>query len=276
MEVPFVKMHGLGNDFVVIDARARPLALASEQAARLADRHFGVGCDQIIVLEPDSEAAVFMRILNADGSEAGSCGNATRCVADFLQRESGDPALVIRTRAGLLATRRHADGCITVDMGRPELEWDRIPLAFPVDTLHLPLHAGPLADPASCAMGNPHATFFIAAVDHFPIAELGPALERHALFPERANIGFAEILAPGRIRLVVWERGAGRTLACGSGACAAVVNAHRRGLTGREAVVVLDGGALEIVWREADDHVLMTGPAARVFSGSIDLPEAGL
>uniref|UniRef100_A0A8J4HAQ5 Diaminopimelate epimerase n=1 Tax=Acidicaldus sp. TaxID=1872105 RepID=A0A8J4HAQ5_9PROT len=273
MQVPFIKMHGLGNDFVVIDARARPLALAPEQAALLADRHFGVGCDQIVVLEPDAEAAAFMRILNADGSEAGACGNATRCIADLLFREKGDAAPLIRTRAGLLPTQRQADGRITVDMGKPELAWDKIPLASACDTLHLPLCLGPLADPASCAMGNPHATFFINNPDALAIAELGPALEHHALFPERANIGFAEILGPDRIRLIVWERGTGRTLACGSGACAALVNAARRGLVGRAATLLLDGGALEIAWREADDHVLMTGPAARVFAGIIELPE---
>ncbi|MGC8522694.1 MAG: diaminopimelate epimerase [Acidibrevibacterium sp.] len=274
MQTPFLKMHGLGNDFVVIDRRARACALGPGEARRIADRHRGVGCDQIILLDRAAGADLFMRILNADGSEAGACGNATRCVAELLFRETGNPAPLIRTLAGDLPTRREADGRITVDMGRPALEWDQIPLARPLDTLHLPLALGPLADPAACSMGNPHATFFASAVDHLPIAELGPVLEHDPLFPERANIGFAEILAPDRLRLIVWERGAGRTLACGSGACAALVNAHRRGLVGRRAGLLLDGGEIEITWREDDDHVLMTGPAAIAFHGTIDLAAA--
>lgn len=274
MQTPFVKMHGLGNDFVVIDRRARPLALAPDGARRIADRHRGVGCDQIILLDRAEGAALFMRILNADGTEAGACGNATRCVAELLFRENGDPAPVIRTLAGDLPTRREADGRITVDMGAPALTWDQIPLARALDTLHLPLARGALADPAACGMGNPHVTFFAPAVDALPIAELGPALEHDPLFPARANVGFAEILAPDRLRLIVWERGAGRTLACGSGACAALVNAHRRDLAARRATLVLDGGEIAITWRADDDHVLMTGPAAIAFHGTIDLTAA--
>lgn len=274
MQTPFLKMHGLGNDFVVIDRRDQDCALGPGEARRIADRHRGVGCDQIILLDRAAGADLFMRILNADGSEAGACGNATRCVAELLFRETGNPAPLIRTRAGDLPTRREADGRITVDMGRPALAWDQIPLARPLDTLHLPLARTPLADPAACSMGNPHATFFAPAVEHLPIAELGPRLEHDPLFPERANIGFAEILAPDRLRLIVWERGAGRTLACGSGACAALVNAHRRGLAGRRATLLLDGGEIEITWREDDDHVLMTGPAAIAFHGTIDLAAA--
>ena len=277
MRTPFVKMHGLGNDFVVIDRRARDLALGPGAARRIADRHRGVGCDQIILLDRAEGADLFMRIINADGSDAGACGNATRCVAELLFQESGNPAPVIRTRAGDLPTRREADGRITVDMGTPALRWNQIPLARPLDTLTLPLTSGaltsgPLTGPAACSMGNPHVTFFANAVETLAIAELGPALERDPLFPERANIGFAEILAPDRLRLIVWERGAGRTLACGSGACAALVNAHRRGLAARRATLVLDGGEIEIAWREDDDHVLMTGPAAIAFHGTLALP----
>ncbi len=273
MEVPFVKMHGLGNDFVVIDRRARPLALAPGMAREIADRHRGIGCDQIILLDRAEGADLFMRILNADGSEAGACGNATRCIAEWLHRESGITTPLIRTEAGDLPTWREADGRIGVDMGAPRLAWDEIPLARPLDTLHLPLAWGPLADPAACSMGNPHATFFATSVEALPIAELGPALEGDPLFPERANIGIAEILSRRRIRLIVWERGAGRTLACGSGASAALVNAHRRGLAERCATLLLDGGEIDIAWREADGHVLMTGPAAIAFEGTMTLAD---
>jgi diaminopimelate epimerase len=273
MMARFVKMHGCGNDFVVFDERASPLGLTSARAAAIADRRTGVGCDQFITIEPapaGSNADAFMRIRNPDGEEAGACGNATRCVVDLLARETGRRAQVIRTVAGNLPSEALPDGRVRVDMGPARLEWSDIPLARPMDTLHLDLAAGPLADPAAASMGNPHATFFVDDAARVPVAELGPALEHDALFPERANIGFAQILAPDRIRLRVWERGAGLTLACGSGACAALVNAHRRGLTARRATVVVDGGELEIEWR-ADGNVLMTGPVATSFTGDIDL-----
>lgn len=269
----FFKMHGCGNDFVVFDERAGALGLTPRRAASVADRHTGVGCDQFIVIEPpppNSEADAFMRIRNPDGQEAGACGNATRCVVDLLARESGRRVQVIRTIAGDLPSEMLPDGRVCVDMGRPRLDWPDIPLAQPMDTLHLDLVVGPLAEPAAANMGNPHATFFVADVACLPVEEMGPRLEHDQLFPERANIGFAQIIAPDRIRLRVWERGAGLTLACGSGACAALVNAHRRGLTGRRAVVMVDGGELEIEWR-ADGHVLMTGPVATSFVGEIDL-----
>ena len=269
----FLKMHGCGNDFVVFDERAGPLGLTSRRAAAIADRHTGVGCDQFIAIEPppaNSNADAFMRIRNPDGDEAGACGNATRCVVDLLARETGRRTQVIRTTAGNLPAEALPDGRVRVDMGAARLDWLDIPLARPVDTLHLDLAAGPVADPAAASMGNPHATFFVADLARVSAADLGPRLEHDPLFPERANIGFAQILAPDRIRLRVWERGAGLTLACGSGACAALVNAHRRGLTSRRATVVVDGGELEIEWR-ADDHVLMTGPVATAFTGEIDL-----
>ena len=269
----FLKMHGCGNDFVVFDERAGPLGLTPRRAAAIADRRTGVGCDQFIAIEPAparSNADAFMRIRNPDGSEAGACGNATRCVVDLLARETGRRVQVIRTIAGNLPSEALPDGRVQVDMGPARLDWADIPLARPMDTLHLDLAAGSVADPAAASMGNPHATFFVDDVARLPVAELGPRLEHDTLFPERANIGFAEILAPDRIRLRVWERGAGLTLACGSGACAALVNAHRRGLAGRRAIVVVDGGELEIEWR-ADGHVLMTGPVATSFVGEIDL-----
>jgi diaminopimelate epimerase len=269
----FLKMHGCGNDFVVFDERGGPLGLTRVRAAAIADRRTGVGCDQFIAIEPapaGSNADAFMRIRNPDGNEAGACGNATRCVVDLLARETGRRIQVIRTVAGNLPSEALPDGRVRVDMGRASLDWSDIPLARPMDTLHLDLAAGPVADPAALSMGNPHATFFVEDVARVPIAEIGPRLEHDALFPERANIGFAQIMAPDRIRLRVWERGAGLTLACGSGACAALVNAHRRGLTGRRAVVAVDGGELEIEWLD-NGHVLMTGPVATSFVGEIDL-----
>jgi diaminopimelate epimerase len=269
----FLKMHGCGNDFVVFDERAGPLGLTARRAAAIADRHAGVGCDQFIAIEPPppgSGADAFMRIRNPDGGEAGACGNAARCVVDLLARETGRRSQVIRTVAGNLPSEALPDGRVRVDMGPARLDWPDVPLARPMDTLHLDLTAGPLADPAAAGMGNPHATFFVDDLDRVALAELGPRLEHDPLFPERANIGVAQILAPDRVRLRVWERGAGLTRACGSGACAALVNAHRRGLAARRAVVVVDGGELEIEWR-GDGHVLMTGPVATSFIGEIDL-----
>jgi diaminopimelate epimerase len=269
----FLKMHGCGNDFVVFDERAGPLGLTARRAAAIADRRTGVGCDQFIAIEPppeNSNADAFMRIRNPDGAEAGACGNATRCVADLLARETGRRNQVIRTAAGNLPSEALPDGRVRVDMGSARLDWPDIPLARPMETLHLDLAVGPLADPAAVSMGNPHATFFVADLACLPVAELGPRLEHDPLFPERANVGFAQVLAPDRIRLRVWERGAGLTRACGSGACAALVNAHRRGLTGRHATILVDGGELEIEWRQ-DGHVLMTGPVTTSFIGEIDL-----
>ena len=324
MRVPFLKMHGCGNDFVVFDERAlfhgpfderalfhevfderalfhgvfderalsrgpsgeralshgspgervSPPGLTPAQAAAVADRRRGIGCDQVIVLErPSPGADVFMRIRNPDGSEAGACGNATRCVASLLAAETGRARQVIRTISGDLPSEVLPDGLVRVDMGAVRLDWRDVPLARAMDTLELPLAlppaAGAVSGPAAAGMGNPHATFFVPDLDAVPVAEIGPRLEHDPLFPERANIGFVQVLAPDRIRLRVWERGAGLTLACGSGACAALVNAARRGLTGREARVIVDGGELVIAWRE-DGHVLMTGPVATTYSGEVN------
>lgn len=273
--VPFRKMHGLGNDFVVLDARAAALDVTPGRAAAIADRHRGVGCDQVIILEPPPPGAdVFMRIRNPDGSEAGACGNATRCIASLVAEERGADRVVVRTIAGDLPVERLPGGLWRADMGLARMRWDDVPLARRADTLHLPLALGPVADPAVCSMGNPHATFFVDDLDALDIASLGPALERDPIFPDRANIGFAQVLAPDHIRLVMWERGAGMTLACGSGACATIVNAARRGLTGRRAAVSMPGGDLLMEWREADGHVLMTGPVATAFTGTLDLEAA--
>ena len=271
MRARFAKMQGCGNDFVILDERAGALGLTPARAAALADRHRGIGCDQLIALEQADGADVFMRIRNPDGAEAGACGNATRCVATILARETGRRDFVIRTIAGDLPAELLADGQVRVDMGPPLLGWAEIPLAGPMDTMHLDLSAGSLSDPAAASMGNPHATFFVPDLAAIPLAALGPVLGHATIFPERANIGVVQVLAPDHLRLRVWERGAGLTRACGSGACAALVNAHRRGLAGRAARLDLDGGRLMIAWREADGHVLMTGPAETAFTGEVDL-----
>jgi diaminopimelate epimerase len=268
--LPFIKMHGLGNDFVIIDGRADPVSIGAEAARRIADRRSGVGCDQLIVLgkPTHADAQAFMAIRNADGGEAAACGNATRCVAALLMSESGRDEAVIETAAGILVAEG-APGGVTVDMGQPRTRWQDIPLAADHDTLHLPLAAEGVSDPAACSMGNPHATFFVPDLAAIDIPAIGPALEHDPLFPERANIGFAEVLAPDRIRLRVWERGAGLTSACATGACAAVVNGVRRKLLARGVACLLDGGALTVEWRESDGHVLMAGPVAVAFSGII-------
>ncbi|HVE21941.1 MAG TPA: diaminopimelate epimerase [Acidocella sp.] len=271
MSIPFVKMQGAGNDFVVLDAREKDLALPPQIVRRIADRRLGVGCDQLIVLErdPEAQADVFMRILNADGTEAGACGNATRCVAALLAEENGERRVTVRTVTGLLPAEILGPGLVEVDMGPPRLDWEGVPLSGAMDTLHLNLSMGPVSDPAACSMGNPHVTFFVDDLAHLPIESIGPVLEKHKLFPERANVGFAQIESPTRIRLRVWERGAGLTLACGSGACATLVNAYRRGLTGRSAMVVMDGGELLIGWNEIG-HVTMRGPAETSFVGALE------
>jgi diaminopimelate epimerase len=272
----FIKMHGLGNDFVVIDARRADFALDDARAHAIADRKIGIGCDQLIVMEkPRADGAdVFMRIHNADGGEVEACGNATRCIATLLMRETGGERVVVETAAGLLEARPASGGRVSVDMGKARLDWREIPLAAAQDTLHVALTMGPLADSVCTNIGNPHATFFVADAAAIDLAALGPLLEHHALFPERANIGVAELVAPDRLRLRVWERGVGITRACGTGACAAVVAASRRGLTGRTAEVVLEGGSLTIAWR-ADGHVVMTGPVATSFHGSFDPAQLG-
>jgi diaminopimelate epimerase len=268
---PFLKMHGLGNDFVVLDARREPLALDERKARLIADRHRGVGCDQLLILEPPRApgADAFMRIRNADGGEVGACGNGTRCVADLVMRETGKERVVIETAAGLLEAWGAPERGVSVDMGPARFQWHDIPLAHDCDTLHVPLSLGPLVDPVCTSMGNPHATFFVPDAESVDLAALGPRLERDPLFPERANIGVAQILSRTRLRFRVWERGAGITVACGTGASAALVAASRRGLAERKAEVVVDGGPLAIEWRD-DGHVILSGPVAVSFAGTID------
>lgn len=267
-----MKMHGLGNDFVVVDARTAPFTLDAATARRIADRREGVGCDQVIVMEAPTHARadVFMRIRNADGGEVAACGNATRCVAAHIMAERGSRAATVETRAGLLPAQHAAPGRVAVDMGAARFGWDDIPLAREMDTLHLDVGAEGLADAVAVSMGNPHAVFFVADAEAVDLARLGPVLEHDPLFPERANISVVQVLDPARLRLRVWERGAGITRACGTAACAAAVAAVRRELTARRTTVVVDGGELALEWRADDGHVIMTGPVAESFTGTLN------
>jgi diaminopimelate epimerase len=273
--VPFRKMNGLGNDFVVLDARPGPLALGPREAASIADRKTGVGCDQLIALEPSQQADVFMRIWNADGGEVGACGNAARCVAALVSAERGRPDVTIETESAILGARVNADGSVTIDMGSPRFAWDEIPLAEPFhDTRRIELQLGPIDDPvlhspSAVNVGNPHCIFFVEDADAHDLGRFGPMLEHHPLFPERANISLTQVTAPDAIKLRTWERGAGLTRACGTAACAAAVAAARRGLTGRGLRVSLPGGDLHIDWRESDGHILMTGPYALDYEGKL-------
>ncbi len=266
----FRKMNGLGNDFVVVDRRADGLNLTPEAVRAIADRNAGIGCDQLIALDPSSSADVFMRIWNADGGEVAACGNAARCVGAVLAEEQGRADVTIETEDQVLGAHTGQDGQVTVDMGRPRFGWDQIPLSVPFDdTRRIDLRAGRLDAPAVVNMGNPHAVFFVDDVEAIDLGQIGPELEHHPIFPERANISLASVLGPDRLRLRTWERGAGLTRACGTAACAAAVASVRRELTGRAVTVSLPGGDLLVEWRESDDHVLMTGPYALDFEGTI-------
>lgn len=263
-------MHGLGNDFVVIDCRARPLAISAEGARALANRHTGIGCDQLVLIEPARSADIFMRIYNSDGGEVGACGNATRCVGSLLLGEDETVNVIrIETIAAVLEASAAEGGQIAVDMGVPGAGWRDVPLSTEADTLHLDLARDGLSDPVALSMGNPHCVFFVDDIAAIALDEVGPTLEHDPIFPERANIGIAQITGRDTIRLRVWERGAGITQACGTGACAAAVAGARRDLTGRAVTVTLDGGSLHIDWRD-DDHVIMTGPVATSYTGSFD------
>jgi len=264
MRIDFVKMHGLGNDFIVLDARTRELPPIEDHVARaLADRRTGIGCDQLIVLEPSELADFRMRIRNADGGEVEACGNATRAVALL----HGEPC-EIETVAGILSAQPEGGG-VAVDMGEPEFGWDAIPLADPMDTLEMPVGWDELERPSAVNVGNPHVVFFVRDCDKIDLEHLGPAIERDPLFPERVNVNVATIDNRREVRLRVWERGAGLTRACGTGACATAVAAMRRKLVEREVVVTLPGGKLLIGWGE-DGRLTMTGPAIESFRGSFD------
>jgi diaminopimelate epimerase len=265
MRVPFVKMHGLGNDFVVLDARTEALPpLGRAIASALADRRTGIGCDQLIVLEPSTIADFRMRIYNSDGGEVEACGNASRAVALLHGRLAR-----VETAGGQIVVEPTGSGA-RIDMGEPRFAWEAIPLAYAVDTLAMPVAWETLENPVAVNVGNPHAVFFVPDVAGVPLERLGPEIECDPLFPERVNVNVAQVTGPDSIALKVWERGAGLTRACGTGACATTVAAIRRGLIeGRRATVTLPGGLLDIEWRD-DGRIIMTGPAAESFRGTFD------
>ncbi len=264
MRVPFIKMHGLGNDFVVLDAREQALpALDASIVRGLADRFTGIGCDQLVLLEPSDTADFRMRIFNHDGGEVGACGNATRAVALLHGAEAR-----IETGGGLLLASPSQGGA-SVDMGAPRFDWDAIPLAYPMDTLTMPVGWEMLDKPGAVSVGNPHAIFFVDDTDAIPLDRLGPKIEADPLFPERVNVNVATVESPARIRLRVWERGAGLTRACGTGACATAVLAMRRRLVEPEVTVALPGGELQIAWAEGR-NIRMTGPATESYRGDFE------
>lgn len=256
-------MHGLGNDFVVIDARTSDVAMNAARAQTIADRHAGIGCDQLILIGPSTQADVSMRIFNADGSEVEACGNATRCVPLFVGRD-----VLIETKAGLLDAKG-VDGGASVDMGAPRLDWDTIPLGLPMDTLTMAASWEDLPPPAAVNVGNPHVIFFVPDLDAVDVGRLGPLIETDPLFPARVNVNFAQVVGKDHLRLIVWERGAGLTRACGTGACATAVAAVRRKLVQGPVTVSLPGGDLVIDWKPGGT-IRMTGPATHVFDGEAD------
>ncbi len=261
--LPFLKMHGLGNDFVVIDARDVARAITPALAQALGDRHRGVGFDQLAVIETGTDTDLALTFWNADGSTAGACGNATRCIARREMERTGKARVTLRTERGVLEAIDAGDGLTSVNMGQPMLGWQGIPLKGACDTLHLPIEGEPVAT----GMGNPHCTFFVADADAVDLAALGAKYERHPLFPQRTNVQFAHVIGRDHLRMRVWERGVGVTLASGSSSCAVAVAAARRGLTGRRVRITLDGGEIAVDWRE--DGVWMTGPTAHVFNGEL-------
>ena len=256
-----MKMHGLGNDFVVIDERDGVARVTADVAMALADRHRGVGFDQLAVLSKRGNADVHLTFYNADGSTAGACGNATRCIARHIMDETGRADLTITTERGTLFARDAGGRLTSVNMGEPQLTWQEVPLASDVDLDALPIDGAPLAT----GMGNPHCTFFVADADAIDLEARGAEMEHHPLYPERTNVQFAHLIGPDHLRMRVWERGVGVTLASGSSSCATAVAAHRHGLTGRSVRIDLDGGTIHVEWR--DDGVWMTGPTAHVFDG---------
>ena len=270
MTWPFLKMHGLGNDFVVLDGRQRTLEISPERVRAIADRHVGVGCDQLAVLsQPTDGTDIAVSFHNADGGSVAACGNATRCVAFLAMEESRADEATVDTPAGPVRCRRTEDGLVSADMGKPSLDWRKIPLSRQADTMALPVVADGLSAPVAVNVGNPHMVFFVADAEAVDLPRLGPGLEHHPLFPERTNVEVCQVVEPDRLRIRVWERGAGITRACGTGACASAVAANRLGLCDRHITVALDGGELGISLT-ADNHVWMTGPVATAFHGVLD------
>ncbi|WP_295706205.1 diaminopimelate epimerase [uncultured Brevundimonas sp.] len=276
MTRPFVKMNGAGNDFVVVNALETPFSPSEDQVRALADRATGEGFDQLIAIEPSDTADAFMRVWNADGSRVQTCGNALRCIGWLLMQANGSDRVVIDTLGGPTVAVRAGDRSVTVDMGRPRLDWTEVPLAEEMDTRGIELQVGPIDDPVlhtpgAVSMGNPHVVFFTDRQDDGFVTGSGSLVEHHPLFPEGVNVGFANVLERDHIRLRVWERGAGLTRACGTGACAALVACARRGLVERKARVTVDGGELVIDWDEASGHVFMTGPVEIERTGTLAL-----
>lgn len=270
--VPFRKMQGLGNDFVVLDARVQAIAMTPALARRIADRHFGIGCDTVVLLTPGTASAdAALRFFNADGSEVNACGNATRCVARLLMDERGLGRVRLESRGGQLVCSDAGKGLVTVDMGAPRLNWQDVPLSAEKDTLQFQFDLEGRSLTASAAsMGNPHCVLFVGDAEKAPVAQIGPLIENHPLFPSRVNVEFAQVLDKARIRMRVWERGVGITLACGTGAAATAVAAIRKGLVNNKVELILDGGSLMLEWAGGDAPVLMTGPGVTSFVGEAD------
>ncbi len=259
----FMKMHGLGNDFVVIDSRGRNAVVTQALAKALGDRNRGVGFDQLAEIRDSIVADIDLDFWNSDGSRAGACGNASRCVGQYMMDQLGQDHLTMNTERGVLQVKAAENGLVSVNMGQPQLNWKDVPLSQDIDTLHLPLNG----DPVAVGMGNPHCVLFVADAESEDVASRGPSYENNPLFPQRTNVEFAQIRSRNDIRMRVWERGTGITLACGSGACATAVAAHQRGLTDRLVRMEVDGGWLTLDWR--DDGVWMTGPTAHVFDAAL-------
>ena len=279
--LPFIKMNGIGNDFVIFDARQRPLTFTPEGLSNIANREQGIGCDQIIVLENSDKADVFMRIYNANGGQVDACGNASRCVGWLMSQEKGKKLISIETNAGILQSVAGDDENVAVDMGQPKFDWQDIPLSEEfADTSGIELQLGPIDDPvlhtpSVVNVGNPHCIFWVDNLDDHDLTIAGSFLETHFMFPEHANISLAQVEGD-TIHLRVWERGAGLTKACGTAACAAGVSAARKELTGRRTTVILPGGPLHIHWRETDNHIIMTGATELEAVEAIDPADFGI
>ena len=274
IDEPFVKMHGCGNDFVILDARGRGFTLSPDIIKAMADRRTGIGCDQLLVIEPSKKADAFMRIYNADGTKAEQCGNGTRCIAALLMGEQNNERVKIETLAGVLDCHKVPAG-VAINMGQPSLKWQDVPLSEERDTLHLGLNMGALRDPCALSVGNPHVVYFVDKADEIDLARLGPKIETYFLFPERVNVSVAQVLSDNEIRLRVWERGTGITRACGTAACATLVAAFERKLTGRKAVINMDGGKLHVEWQDNGDMIL-SGAIEKSFDGTLELPAAAI
>lgn len=260
-------MTGIGNDFVIIDRRKENFEITPAKAKWICYRRFGVGCDQLVLLDASDKADIYMGIYNADGSQSNACGNATRCVGKMMLDELGKQSVTIETKAGVLSAWIGENGMVTVDMGEPSFDWQKIPLAADLDVLGVPVEAGPLKNPAALSMGNPHIVFFVEDIDKIKLRTYGPTLENHPMFPERTNVSIVQVTENQELRVKVWERGVGKTLACGTAACAALVAAITlEKIDIAKTIVELPGGKLEIEWNE-EGRVLMSGPVTKVFDG---------